>query len=266
MACKRSGVRIPIAPLGIPGQSMVRGPSGWVSRSVDRHLTVAADMPCWHSASRADSEWHTRRGRAPCSLNGLTGEMFCIPPPARCRALLAPIGDAKQIGAREGLRTYVQIVLFCGCSVVGPRCLPLAVGAVNLGPDAVAPRATSTCRRCFVVPAPCRRPVRLQQDGLRTGRRVVRRPLPRRSGRCLSISRVPRPTSRRSRVASSRGRLDSYSIGFLLLCLATALDGFGRTCDGGPAQLRGDGGVGSLLSATRRCARLDRHSASGAVG
>src|ERR1019366_1940149 len=48
MACKRSGVRIPVAPLGIPGQSTSSGPSGWVPRSVDRHLTVVLGVADRH--------------------------------------------------------------------------------------------------------------------------------------------------------------------------------------------------------------------------
>jgi hypothetical protein len=40
MACKRSGVRIPIAPLEIPGQSPVIEAVGRLPRSFDRHLTV----------------------------------------------------------------------------------------------------------------------------------------------------------------------------------------------------------------------------------
>jgi hypothetical protein len=47
MACKRSGVRIPIAPLGIPVQSTSSGPSGWVSRSVDRHLRPSCRLRGW---------------------------------------------------------------------------------------------------------------------------------------------------------------------------------------------------------------------------
>src|ERR1039457_1105830 len=52
MACKRSGVRIPIAPLGIPGPSVSAAPSGWLPRSVDRHLTVVLDVTGWHRAAR----------------------------------------------------------------------------------------------------------------------------------------------------------------------------------------------------------------------
>ena len=40
MACKRSGVRIPVAPHKRPGQGPAADSSGWLSRSPDRHLTV----------------------------------------------------------------------------------------------------------------------------------------------------------------------------------------------------------------------------------
>src|ERR1019366_3033187 len=48
MACKRSGVRVSVAPQEMPGQSMVSGPSGSLPRSSDRHLTVAVDVIPWH--------------------------------------------------------------------------------------------------------------------------------------------------------------------------------------------------------------------------
>src|SRR5712692_2183059 len=62
MACKRSGVRIPIAPLVFPGQEAISRSFGTASRSLDRHLTVAEDVSDWHSASRADSRWQADAG------------------------------------------------------------------------------------------------------------------------------------------------------------------------------------------------------------
>src|ERR1035441_2485537 len=52
MACKRSGVRIPIAPHKVPGQSDGRGASGRDPRSLDRHSTVVLDVTGWHRAAR----------------------------------------------------------------------------------------------------------------------------------------------------------------------------------------------------------------------
>jgi hypothetical protein len=61
MACKRPGVRVPLAPPERPGQSRFRDSSRWLSRSLDRRLTVTADMISWHSASQAGSGWRWLR-------------------------------------------------------------------------------------------------------------------------------------------------------------------------------------------------------------
>jgi hypothetical protein len=63
MACKRSGVRIPIAPQGISGQSADPRPSGWVPRSVDRDLTVVLGGADRHAAARIGPRWQVRRTR-----------------------------------------------------------------------------------------------------------------------------------------------------------------------------------------------------------
>jgi hypothetical protein len=55
MACKRSGVRIPVAPRKPPGQDPVVDPSGWLSRSPDRHLTVVLGTGSWHWTARIGS-------------------------------------------------------------------------------------------------------------------------------------------------------------------------------------------------------------------
>jgi hypothetical protein len=55
MACKRSGVRIPVAPHKRPGQVPVADSCSWLPRSPDRHLTVVLGSGGWHWTARTGS-------------------------------------------------------------------------------------------------------------------------------------------------------------------------------------------------------------------
>ncbi len=46
MACKRPGVRVPLAPHEVPGQGTVLDLAGLLTRSFDRRLTVVLGVVC----------------------------------------------------------------------------------------------------------------------------------------------------------------------------------------------------------------------------
>ena len=69
MACKRSGVRIPVAPQVSPGETPISSPPRQPSRSSDRHLTVVLGGMNEHRAPSPDRRWHPRHRRSQAPLN-----------------------------------------------------------------------------------------------------------------------------------------------------------------------------------------------------
>ena len=89
MACKRSGVRIPVAPQLFPGQTPISSPPRQPSRSSDRHLTVVVGGMNEHRVPWPDRRWHPRRRRSQawlnsCRLGGEAGEVSSLPAERGC--------------------------------------------------------------------------------------------------------------------------------------------------------------------------------------
>jgi len=69
MACKRSGVRISVAPHEVPGQAPDLDSAAGLSRSPDRHLTVVVGTGSWHWTAWIGPGWQPRAVRVWCALN-----------------------------------------------------------------------------------------------------------------------------------------------------------------------------------------------------
>jgi hypothetical protein len=69
MACKMSGVRIPLAPQVFPGQDPILSPLRQPSRSSDRHPTVVLGGIIEHRVPSPDRRWHAGHRRSQASLN-----------------------------------------------------------------------------------------------------------------------------------------------------------------------------------------------------
>ena len=132
MACKRPGVRVPLAPQVFPGETPFSSPPGQSSRSSDHHLTVVVGGMSGHRAAWLDREWHAGHRRSLAWLNSGGREAGC-----RWRRLragevaaegLLAVGAQQSASAVPGRRSRPAEA---GCE--GPRVRPGGPCSVMIG-------------------------------------------------------------------------------------------------------------------------------------